>query len=229
MGFVDSGWSLNNGIVTAPAGSNKWAAYRLILEAIYDGHIPITRVVGYHISSSTLVKNARGSRIFERDINSADDRLTIAANLSELLIPGYPGEQIHTLPLEGRVTIDKLKVMVSQKEIPVLSSNEYILTTISAINLDLALSESVGYKNADYNYDIILKQRGGRVSKTRFFPIYSYHCLVKFIRVLPFDGTIRLVYRHGMSDAILLPMLEKMFTWSESKIWLADKLMEVKG
>lgn len=163
------------------------------------------------------------------NMNSADDRLTIAANLSELLVPGNPPEQIHTVPLSGKITIDNFKAVVSTREVPVLSSNNYVLTTISEINLDLALSKSVGYKSADYNYDCIMKQRGGHVSKTRFFPIYSYHSLVKFIRVLPWDesSTIRLKYMHGITDSILLPMLEEMYTWTESKEWLTDIMQEV--
>ena len=87
----------------------------------------------------------------------------------------------------------------------------------------------MGYKSADYNYDCIMKQRGGHVSKTRFFPIYSYHSLVKFIRVLPWDesSTIRLKYMHGITDSILLPMLEEMYIWAESKEWLTDRMQEV--
>ena len=46
MGFIDTGWSLSDGVITIPEWANKWAAYRFILEAINDGHIPTARLIG---------------------------------------------------------------------------------------------------------------------------------------------------------------------------------------
>lgn len=221
MGFFSSGWAIKDGVVTIPNGIDPWVGYRFILEAIYDGHLPVTRVIGYHINTSSANKRLRESRIFERDQNCADDRLTIAANLSHLLVLDYNTTLLHTEIAKGVIKVSNTVFTFSRHPVLVLSSRDYIVTALNELSLDLVVSTATGYSGADVNYKKIMEQRGGRTAKTRYFPVYSYHNIIDFVSVLPFAGgnQIRLRYKYGVTDDVLMQMFECLFSSTETGEW----------
>lgn len=219
MDFLERGWKLERGTISIPPNLDKWKAYKFIQEAIYDGHIPVTKVIGYYPSTSGASRSARASRVLERDQNCAEDRFSIAANLSKVLIIGYDYKAIHTESVTGVMTVDNAGWNSSKKAVTVLSPEQYILRALKDVSLDMVVKTNTGYVSADENYESIMKSRA-RVSKTRYFPIHSYHNIIDFVKVLPFNGQdIRLRYSFGMNDAYMIILLNKLFESGDSD-WL---------
>lgn len=219
MGFLDSGWSIANGRVLAPSKYDPWTAYRFILEAIYDGHLPITRIIGYHVTTSNSARTARSSRIVERDQNCADDRLTIASNLTNILFVDYTKPKAHVEEHTGVMRVSEIEFTYSRKPIPVLTTQDYMLTSLAGVSMDLTLSTSTGYKDANENYTKIMSSKIA-VSRTRYFPLFSYHNIIDFVKVLPFTGKdIILRYEYGMTDAYLTEIFEQLFIMKLDNNW----------
>ena len=231
MGFIENGWTVSNGIVTTPSGIDMWIAYKFIQEAIYDGHLPVNRIIGFYATTGTAPRSARGARIIERDQNCAEDNFTIAAHLSKVLILDYDAKSpvLHTSAVKGELTVDNLEWTSSARKLRVLSSHPYIMRALGTAAIDAIFTTGTGYISADENFETIMKvltKRSGekkrKVSRTRYFPVFSYHNIIDFVKVLPFMGEIRLRYEHGFTDADLVLLFEKLFekgvtdSWSEN-------------
>lgn len=219
MGFINTGWSIRDGIIHIPEHIEPWLGYRFILEAIYDGHLPVTRVIGYHLTTSKKAPSVKDSRLIDRDRNCIDDRLTIASNISKLLVMNYTVPRMHSMVSSGELKPSTAQFLFSQKEIPVLSPQDYILTAVNEVKAEFVLSTATGYQDANANFARLMQSKAV-VSKTRYFPLFSYHNISDFIRVLPPEGrTIKLRYLYGMTDAYLLEMFEMMFEVKGKGAW----------
>lgn len=226
MGFKDNGWSINNGLVTPPPGLDTWTAYRFILEAIYDGHLPVTRIIGYDYRTDSVRKATRGGGILERNKGCQDDRMTIVANLSKIVLLDFSGYKTRTAEVDGVMTLSNAHFSYSKKPIVALSTKDYILTSTTKATLDLVVNKCTDYRDASYNYTKI-QEVSSTSSKTRFLPMFSYHNIIDFVRVLPLDGNkIQLSYLYGMTDDYLVRMFEDLFTMKLDKEW-CTKFSEV--
>lgn len=223
MGFLDTGWLISGGIIVPPAHVDPWTAYRFVQEAIYDGHLPVTRIIGYHITTSKSAKTARSSRIIERDQNCADDRLTIASNLSNIVLIDYAAPKAHIEEHSGIWNVSAVDFTYSRKKLNVLTTQDYMLTSLTGVSLDLALQTNTGYRDANENYERIMSSRASTTAtmRTRYFPLFSYHNVMDFVSVLPYDGsgTIVLRYYFGMNDNYLLQMFEQLFEKKPDVEW----------
>lgn len=222
MGFIDSGWQIINGVIAPPSNINPWRAYKFIQEAIYDGHLPVTRIIGYSIRVDKQKKSARSERILERDQSCADDRLTIASNLSNVLLMDYVSPRAHTDSYQGLMTVSNANFSFSKQPIIALSTKDYIVRSLEKVCFDMVLSTSTGYRDANENFEKIMKSRSV-VSKTRYFPMFSYHNIIDFINVLPFvDNKIEVRYSYGMNDTYLTIMFEKLWENRTDKDWCSN-------
>lgn len=228
MGFIENGWKVSNGVVTPPLGMDMWMAYKFIQEAIYDGHLPVNRIIGFYAATGTAPRSARGARIIERDQNCAEDNFTIAAHLSKVLILDYDAKSpvIHTSAIKGELTVSNVDWTSSTRKLRVLSSHPYIMRALGPAAIDAIFATGTGYVSADENFETIIKvlaKRSGekkrKVSRTRYFPIFSYHNIIDFVKVLPFTGEIRLRYEHGFEDSDLVLLFEKLFEKGISDSW----------
>lgn len=219
MGFLDSGWLITNGMVVYPENIDPRVAYKFVHEAIYDGHLPITKIIGYHIMVDNKKKSVRSERILERDQSCADDRLSVASNLSKIIVMDYTSPRAHSAQVKGLIDIHNIAFQFSQRRIPILSTHEKILTALDTASLDVMLSTSTGCRDANENFEKIMGTKL-TTSRTRYFPIFSYHNIMDFVRVLPFNGTlVQLRYDCGMTDEYLTTVFEKLFELKPDKEW----------
>lgn len=222
MGFADSGWKISNGVVTYPATLDPWIAYRFIIESIYDGHLPVTRIIGYAYRTDSLKKMVTGRSMLERNKDCLDDKMTIVSNLSKILLLNYSGTRVATSAVDGVMKVSSMDFMYSKKKIEVLSTTDYILRSSTVATLDLAVNKCTGYRDAQYNYNKI-KSSSKTTSNTRYLPMFSYHNIIDYVNVLPpVNGQIRLMYNFGMTDEYLTAMFEDMFTLRPDTVWCSN-------
>lgn len=179
----------------------------------------MTRVIGYHLTTSKKAPSVKDSRLIDRDRNCIDDRLTIASNISKLLVLNYTVPRMHSMVSSGTLKPSSSQFLFSQKNIPVLCTQDYILTAVNEVKAEFVLSTATGYQDANVNFAKLMQSKAV-VSKTRYFPLFSYHNIVDFVRVRPPEGrTIRLHYMHGMTDEYLLEMFELLFETKGKDSW----------
>jgi hypothetical protein len=222
MGFCDSGWAIIDGVVTYPSNIDPFTAYRFVLEAIYDGHLPVTRVIGYDYITPGARKSHTGSGMVERFKDCLEDRMTIASNLSKLLFLDTSYSKARTDSVDGELRVSNTRFTYSYNELKVISTEDYILKSACEAALELVLNKSTGFRDAGFNFDRV-QSLSRSSSKTRYFPLYSYHNIIDFVRVLPpVNGVIKLHYKYGMNDQYLINMFEEMFAMKPDKDWLAN-------
>lgn len=237
MGFTDSGWSIRDGVVTPPPGMPIELAYRFVLEAIYDGHLPVTKVIGFYVRHNSVSKSAKA--MVERNKACLDDQMTIATNLSKLLVLnfGLNIRKLSTTAAVGEMRVSNVDFQYSKEKIAVLSTADYLLTSHSETAIDMIINKSCGYKDASYNHKIILDNsalvRAGAsirssAAKTRYLPLFSYHNIIDFVNVIPpqpGQSTLRLMYYFGMNDIFLTCMFEDL--WQTPDIKWKSRYSEV--
>lgn len=228
MGFTDRGWKISGGIVVPPADIPIEKAYQFILEAIYDGHLPVYRIIGFNYSSSKINKTTSGEEAVQRYKGCLDDRMTLVANLSKILLLRVTGSKPKTAAMCGTMTVDNMNITYSNKPIIALSPSQAVMRTHIMSRLEFVINKSTGYKDAAHNFGQIMAingaNRNGKVTpKTRFMPMYSYHNIIDFVRVFPLmDNTIRLAYDYGMNDEYLTELFEDLATMKCDPTWLQN-------
>lgn len=222
MGFFESGWFIGNGEVTIPSNIDPIRAWHFVQEAIYDGHLPVVRAIGYSLntpSKANIVKS--NGNVLNRFQNCAEDRMSLVASFSNLLfIVPATAKRVRVDEHVGVLLASKAVFTESAKPVTVLSTRENLMTALETVSVDLAVHTSTGYVSADENYRRI-QQRNPHIAKTRMFPMYSYHNIIDFVSVIPYtgDGKIHLRYKHGMTDSILMNMFVDMFNDCSDKEW----------
>lgn len=229
MGFTDSGWSIRDGVIIPPSGLPIEKAYRFVLEAIYDGHLPVTKVIGFYVRHNSVSKSSKA--MVERNKACIDDQMTIATNLSKLLVLnfGMNIRRMTTTSIKGAMTVSNTDFVYSKEKIAVLSTGDYLLTSYSETSVDVVINKSTGYRDASHNHKIILDnsalvRTGANIrqssAKTRYLPIYSYHNIIDFVNVLPpqpGQNTLKLMYYYGMNDIYLTCMFEDLWQTPDIK------------
>lgn len=221
MGFLESGWSIFNGEVTFPVGLDPLRAWHFVHEAIYDGHLPVVRAIGYSLNTPTKANIVKSGGVLERFQNCAEDRMSLVASFSSLLfLVSSAAKRVRVDEHVGVLSVSNAMFTESAKPVTVLSTRENLMTALAPVSVDIAVSPGTGYVSADINYERI-RQRNTRIAKTRMFPMYSYHNIIDFVSVLPYrgDGKIRLRYTYGMTDSILMGMFMELFEEKPDKDW----------
>ena len=154
-------------------------------------------------------------------MSCAEDGMTLAKNLSELLVCDYSVPRMIVDAKKEVVTLNNAVFQYSKRNIKVLYPRDRIFTSIEPATLQMVLNADVGIRGADYNYNVLRKTTATTTSNvTRYFPIFSHHDLVDYVRVLPFDGQkINIRMRNGMPADILSDMFEQLFTRTIDDPW----------
>lgn len=224
MEFRESGWLINNGEVTFPSGLDPIVAWHFVQEAIYDGHLPVVRAIGYRLNTDSSANIHKNGSMLDRFQSCAEDRMSLVANFSNLLFIVDPAvKMVRAREFTGVLQASNAVFTASAKPIKVLSTRDVLMTALEEASLDLSVALGTGYQSADINYDKI-RQANPRRAKTSIFPMYSYHNIMDFVRVFPYvgDGKIRLHYKYGMTDDVLTSMFERLFELKLDKEWCSQ-------
>lgn len=199
---------------------NYMLAWNFVHQAIYDGHLPVTRAIGYHLTTTSSASNTQAMAVLKRFSNSAEDKMTLVASFSKLLFCG--ADNLKRVRLEcdpGEVLVSKSTFLFSMKPIITLSTADYLFKALDVVNVDLAVATATGYVDPDVNFEKIMSDNK-HISKTRMFPMFSYHSVIDFVTVIPPDGNIiRMLYRHGMTDEIMSVLFERLFAQGIKSDW----------
>lgn len=209
MVVLENGWTLDNDILIPPESLDSKVAWRFIQQSIYGNHIPVTRVIGYNIVTGKIRKRVS---IFNRDMDLADDKATVAYSLGTLL-PVTDKNKVSIMKFQGTLRLDNMIMTYSNKFIKVLGTEEYLLTTLGPpVGMSLVLRTGFGYKDVGDNTDYI-EGLESSITRRRVFTIPSYHSIIDFVNVIPYMGEpfIKLRYMHGMNEEIFSGYLKDLF------------------
>lgn len=209
MVVFDNGWTLDDNILIPPESLDSRVAWRFIQQSIYGNQIPVTRVIGYNIVTGKIRKRVS---IFNRDMDLADDKATVAYSLGTLL-PITDKNKVSIMKFKGALRLDNMLMTYSNKFIKVLGTENYLLTTLGQpVGMSLILRTSFGYKDVGDNTDYI-EGLDSTVTRRRVFTIPSYHSIIDFVNVIPYMGEpfIKLRYMHSMDEETFGGYLKDLF------------------
>ena len=221
------GWKIENGVITYPSYLDMYTAYRFVLEAIYDGRIPVTKIIGYTFVTANIKKQSAGKDMFSRSPGGLDDKMSIIANVSKLVLMRDGIFKPSTRAQAGEVTIHNMDLTYSQEPCITFSTGEYIMSNTVETSLEMVASCDTGYRDAQYNYNQIMKVARAK-TKSRYTPMPSYHNIMDFVQVVPpvNDGKLRLHYKYGMTDEYFRILFNRLFSLLNNNEW-AVKFKEV--
>lgn len=214
------GWKIQNGIVTYPENIDPKKAYRFLLEAVYDGHLPVTRVIGYTLVTAKINKSSSGKGMFSRSPSGLDDKMSIVSNVSKLLIIEDNIKKPSSKATIGEVNIDNVVLQYSMKPLTVLSTGHYIMSNTEETSLEFVVNCCTGFRDAQYNYNQIMKVSNTE-ARSRYTPMPSYHNIIDFVSIRPLDdsGVLKLHYSHGMKDEYFRIIFDRLFKGVYADDW----------
>lgn len=224
MGFRENGWSIEDTTIRYPSDIPEMRAWKFVQEAIYDSHLPVMKAIAYYLNNPEKGVSSEQRRFIRRFPGCAEDRMTLVANFSKLLFPLSDNvKRVRIDQAKGAVTMDNAVFLVSTKPVRVLSTDNQLYTALDSVSAELCVALGTGYVSPDENYEKIRKMNK-TTSKTRLFPMFSYHSIVDFVRVIPpkGDGVIHVRYDHGMTGDDLLVLFERLYEYKIDKEWCAE-------
>lgn len=218
--FNEAGWRIENARVYYPSTVTKQMAYKFVLEAIYDGHLPVTRVIGYNPVTPTVSKSET-QHMLSRSPDSLDDKMSIVSNLSKILIIDAGTFKPSTQAAVGEINVGNMGLMYSAQPLRVLSTGHYIMTSTAESSLNLVVNCDTQFRDAQYNYNVIMGVAKTR-EKSRYTPMMSYHNIIDYVNILPpvqSDESIHLMYNYGMTDEYLTLFFNRLFNTETDIEW----------
>lgn len=227
--MTGSEWSFVGDVVIPPQGLDVRQAHKFIFEALLDGHIPVIKPIGYTINSGG---SGGSNKLFERDNSCLENRIDIASSLMAFTFYGLTTTTIRTARLTGDFNVftnNKAKFIIGTREIDTyFTTVGHVYTSTRDMELVIKLREDVGFHDTGSNYTHSIQEiqsplvdtGRARSTKSRYLPLQSYHCLIDYARVTPYDGDgiIHIRYYNGMTPELLSKLFTHMFEIKDTLI-----------
>ena len=168
---------LNSGIYIPPElDLDIYEVYDFIHQAVTDNHIPVTKAIGFKITSSKTLR-AKVSAV-ERNAAVLENLVSVSTNLSDKIFRETTSDKI-VADIDGKFDLEDEECYFteSMKKLPVMYTRSYILTSIFPSTLEIILDTGTGYHNMEKNVK--------KIEDNNFFPMISVHSLNDFVRVCP--------------------------------------------
>lgn len=196
----------DDGIITSNDGG---PVFQKLHKLLYGGNIPITRVIGFKITSAVAVQDTEN--MAERTSVCSEDLITIASRLSKLLFLDDKPQANLQSDFIGEVKLSDSKFIFAGDELEVISSLDILLHSLTPITLRIKLLKSTGYREPSDNFNHIINN-SSTTGKSTFIPIPSSHTLLDFVSIVPPENinsnSVRVILRGGMKIEQLRRILQ---------------------
>lgn len=162
--------------------------YRFFLQAIYDAHLPVTKAIGFALNTpKQLMKQSAVNRCSQ----CLENMIEIASNLDDKVFFNVSNNIVSSGYMEGKISTEDVIFTSNAKQVEILCVKPYIMTSIQVLNLEIFVESGVGFRSMEEN--------SREINKSKYFPLNSYHSLLGYVRVLPYNGHIRYKLYRGMT------------------------------
>jgi hypothetical protein len=175
------------GLVT-PDDADKQTIHRFLRESILDAHLPVVKAVGFSLNASSTLHRQVAT---ERCSYCLENMIEISSNLDDLVFLEVYNTRVTSDFELGEVSLPNSVLTSNAKPIHVLYTNPHLLTNIKPLKLEIFVTENTGYKTMKDNSKIM--------GKNKYFPMNTYHNIISYVKILPFNGDIRYRLTNGMT------------------------------
>ena len=170
----------------------KYLLYQFVLQAILDAHLPVAKAIGFSLNAS---KKLYKQSAIKRCSLCLENMVEIASNLDDKIFLNVQNNRVISGEITGKLTAD-MKVFTSNtKPVDILYIEPDIMTTIKPLSIDIYVDVDCGYNQMSIN--------SLKIGKNNFFPMNTYHTVMDYVRVLPYNGEIRYKLLNGMKPDML--------------------------
>lgn len=190
------GTRLHNGKMIGYDKADIKSFYKYIRTAVLYNLIPITKPVGFNISSGAL----NAAELLNRHERLLDNNIEIVTNLSSLIVHSkeYPESRMMLTPdISGVIDSTTANIMCNSVPVLIISPKQYICTTIDTRKLQLRLivktgtDESTTEDSSRFINDYIVEK--GFPAGTVFTPLRTTFTLEPYVLIEPLiDNEIRI-------------------------------------
>lgn len=247
--------SYDNGYVVIPGISNRDEANCVLdvfLCAVLDGHVPVTKVIGFALETPE-VKNNQNSMRFVGSGYTLESVPEIANQLSKLIVLGWDeasnkrfyqlsgteasrGDRAIPVVTGPNLTLapntadaPHLKFMQDGVQICRFNNSKVIMKVI--LDTNTGMHDMAGTSRVAFMNDMM--ESANDSTRSQFFFMNVNFSIIDFIRVIPpkggeyFTGNsvkLKVNFRNGMTFDIFKKMWEDMHTDSQQQRWLKKRL-----
>ena len=254
--------SYDNGVISIkniPDQDTANQVYDVFLSAVLDGHIPVTKPVGFSLENTASASRATNMR-FVGSGCTCESVPYIASQLGKLIVLGWDPEtdgRVYQVkyPIPSKKTKDPIPVVTGpdvylnpgsadgknlqfmQSGVPICRVNG------SSVTLKVILSESTGFKDMSYTSRTRFNNDGyigtNLNTESTYFYLNTNFSLVDYIRILPPQSrfynpasktvSVNVKFNSGLTPEIFLKLWEGMFSNTKCIEWLERRLKVKKG
>ena len=151
--------------------------YHFLHSAIADDHLPVWKVCGFNVSSSTNIKG-KGSAT-ERCINLMENNIEVSYNLTDKVFIDPVCSMASIVEYDGDLDVvnNESPIMCGSKPVKILSTNSHIFTSMDPVTIRLKLYQGTGY--------MAMKDTYAMMCDNAYFPMAVRFSINDFCRIKP--------------------------------------------
>ena len=187
---------------------DKKQLFRFVHRAILDAHLPVMKAKGFALNTSKKLYSQSATK---RCSYCLENMVEIASNLDDKIFFNVTNKHVISDQITGVVSADMSIFTSNEKPAEIMYVYKDIMTTIKPLGIDIYVDTDTGYKT--------MQENSACIGKSKYFPINSYHTIVDYVKVLPYNGEVRYRLHNGMTPERLRNMFLNYLT-----IFLAGQL-----
>lgn len=201
-----------------PGDINPLILHRFMRQSILDAHLPIIKPIGFALNAS---KKLHKQSATERCSYCLENMIEIASNLDNIVFLDVSNNRVISEQGVGEISVDKPIFFSNTRPVRTLYTQPHVMTTIKPLSIEIFVTENTGYKTMKDNSKIM--------TKDKFFPLNSYHHIIEFVRILPFNGKIQYKLLNGMTPEELRALYLNYAVKYASKLLSKEELQWVSS
>lgn len=197
--------------------------HRWFSETVLDGLVPIWAPVGMYFSP--IAGNIK-PEITLRNNTFIETPLSMMASMRGVIFAGLHSSRAQVIlngpelsGVTGVLHWDTMPIYEAgdpNTRVPVLATDPYFATATKAVSVIFYAVMANGYRTMADNSELIARSELDAAMKATIKPLASDHTLNNFLRVkaVPENGRIRVLYRNGLTPALLQQIWEEAKTYA---------------